>query len=74
MKKYYLVDQKNGDIFTDIIPKQNAADAIIWAKAEWDALSDHDKKQRSAFYVALGEENENGYDFEAEEFIADARN
>lgn len=72
MKKYYLVDQKNGDIFTDIIPKQNAVDAIIWAKAEWDALSDYDKKQRQACYVALGEEDEDlGYDFEEEEFIAD---
>lgn len=72
MKKYYLVDQKNGDIFTDIIPEQNAADAIIWAKAEWDAMSDYDKKQRQAYYVALGEEDEDlGYDFEEEEFIAD---
>ena len=72
MKKYYLVDQKNGDIFTDIIPKRNAADAIIWAKAEWDAMSDYDKKQRQAYYVALGEEDEDlGYDFEEEEFIAD---
>ena len=72
MKKYYLVDQRNGDIFTDIIPKRNAADAIIWAKAEWDVLSDYDKKQRQAYYVALGEEDEDlGYDFEEEEFIAD---
>ena len=51
MKKglYILMDCKNGDIFTEGF--DNEEDAIKAGESGWNHLTEHDKKERSAFYV-----------------------
>lgn len=49
---YFVVDMKDGDMFTEFY--LNEDEAIDAAIAEWNRLSDHDKKLREAFYVGFG--------------------
>ena len=49
---YRIIDQmKTGDQFESKL-YTDPREAIRDCKAEFEALSDHDKKRRSAFYVA----------------------
>lgn len=42
---FVVVDQVKSDQFEDIVSNEDEADA------EWDRLTDHDKKERESFYL-----------------------
>ena len=47
--KYIVMDYRDGDLFTEEFETEN--EAIETAEAEWNNLSEHDKKQREEFFV-----------------------
>lgn len=50
MKKYYLVvDEIGADVWSETYTTREKATEA--ARATWDALTDHDKKRRGAFYI-----------------------
>lgn len=72
-KKWVIVDdctRSKAEIFTDVIPASSYEDAVSEAERVWNALSDHDKELRDAFYVGLfGVDDEGIVDFETGEQI-----
>lgn len=64
MKSWWLIDEKDGDIFETRLNIQDKDKAKEFAEAEWERLSTYDKKHRKAFWIGLGEENENGLDWD----------
>ena len=47
--KYIIMDYRDGELFADEF--NSAEEAIETAEAEWNNLSDHDKKHRTEFFV-----------------------
>lgn len=48
--KYIIIDQiKNGDMFT--VEKDTKQEAIVKAAAMYNALSEHDRRRRSDFFI-----------------------
>lgn len=60
MKIWYIVDNRNGDIWTESTHTADEATAKSIATREWKALSSHDKKLRKEFYITLAETDEDG--------------
>lgn len=62
--KYIVIDCKNGDEFTEEF--ETKEEAINYADANWNGLSDYDKKQRDNYFVLESvnpdEEAENHFD------------
>lgn len=62
--KYIIMDEKNGDLFNR--EYETEKEAVEQAEKEWNSLSEHDKKQRTAYYVLESinpdEEAENHFD------------
>lgn len=57
---WFLVDEKGADVFTENLEVDTLERAVVEAHAMWECLSDYDKKQRNAFYVAIADEDEDG--------------
>lgn len=53
--RWFVVDKKNGDIWDHKTYADDKEEALEYGKRMWDALSDHDKKAREEFYIALGD-------------------
>ena len=63
MKKWVIIDdcmKKRCAIFDEICKSQTTEGAYAEAKAKWDALTEHDKRDRDGFYVALTGFDEDG--------------
>jgi hypothetical protein len=63
MKKWYLVDDATSTacVYDEIELKATSKEeAIREARMQWDHLTYSEKRKRDAFYVAYGEETENG--------------
>ena len=61
MKKFAIIDDcttKRASIYEKLFDSKN--EATRKARAEWDALSEHDKAERDAYYVASCNIAENG--------------
>lgn len=58
MKKWVIIDEKNGDMFEEILEAKTKEEAVAAARREYDRLSSYDKKQRTAFYVGFAEIDE----------------
>lgn len=56
--KYAVIDQTTGDWFENVFDTEKAA--INQANYEWHIMSTHDKKRRTAYYVASCETDEDG--------------
>lgn len=65
MKQWYLIDETNGDTFCECLNTSSKAVAVREMVAQWDHLSEHDKKRRRSFYVAYMEANEDGIDYDS---------
>lgn len=71
-KVFFIYDEKEGDIFTDILDVTSENEAVKQADAAWMQLSDYDKKCRTGFSLCWIEESdidedetihlENGFD------------
>lgn len=63
MKKWVIIDdctRKRSAVFDEICMAQTKEGAYAEAKAKWDALTEHDKRDRDAFFVALSGYDEDG--------------
>ncbi len=60
MKKYAVIDIKDGDIFGSEKLFDTFEEAEKAADKEYSYLTDHDKSRREAFYIAYGEIDESG--------------
>ena len=58
MKKYAVIDWKNGDQFEDIFDTEQ--EAIAKADREWGNMTQHDKNRREFYAVMYGELDEDG--------------
>lgn len=65
MMQWYLIDETNGDSFGECLNTSSKAVAVREMVAQWNHLSDHDKKRRRSFYVAYMEANEDGIDYDS---------
>ena len=53
-ERYYIYDHlANGDAFDRVFDADSFEAALDIARAEWDALSEHDKARRSEFLVGV---------------------
>jgi len=57
---YFIIDETAGDIY-ETAAGTNKAAAIKAARAEFEALTQHDKNRRRSFYVVRAELDEDGY-------------
>lgn len=58
MKKWYIIDDittKRAAIYETLLHAETKEEAEKEALATWEALSDHDKRDRDAFYIALAD-------------------
>lgn len=63
MKKWVIIDdctKKRADIYDVTCKAQTKEGAYAEAKAVWDALTEHDKRDRDGFFVALTDFDEDG--------------
>ena len=60
MKTWHIVDKRDGDEWTENTNTDDLDTARNLAISQWEALSDHDRKHRQEFYIALGETDEDG--------------
>ncbi len=63
MKKWVIIDdctKKRCAVYDEICKTQTKEGAYAEAQAQWDALSEHDKKDRDGFFVALSDFDEDG--------------
>ena len=60
MAKWYLIETKDGDQFETDLSAKDKADAILTARAIYDALSDHDKIHTTEAYICLADKTEDG--------------
>ena len=58
IKKYALIDCKNGDMFEDIFETEQ--DALKAADNQWSHLTARERKEREMFEVMYGEIDEDG--------------
>ena len=57
--KYAIIDQTTGDWFESVFDSKD--EAISRADYEWAIMSQHDKKRRTAFFVASCKVDEDGF-------------
>lgn len=63
MKSWYLIDDcttKKAHMYDEKLPATTQDRAVELACHTWNALSDHDKKLRDAFYIGLADVDEDG--------------
>lgn len=58
MKKYAVIDWKNGDQFEELFDTEE--EALSRAEYEWEHLTDAEKKSREFFAVMHGDIDEDG--------------
>ena len=67
MKKWILIEWKNGDEFETCLQATTREEALTEAQAVWKRLSGYDQKNREEFFVVFAELNEDGsVDFDTE--------
>ena len=73
MKKWVIIDDctgKRSACFDKICKSQTKEGAYTAALAKWDALTDHDKRDRDAYFVGLtGFDEEGCIDYDSMEQI-----
>ncbi|MBQ9839014.1 MAG: hypothetical protein IJO56_05960 [Oscillospiraceae bacterium] len=57
-KVYAVIDQTKGDWFEDIFSSEK--EAIDYADYEWGIMTESDKAYRIAYFIAVGEVDEDG--------------
>lgn len=58
---FWLIDEKQGDIFPEKLGSLVEMDlwqAVLEAGREFSHLTEADRKKRTAFYIAIGDEEE----------------
>lgn len=70
MKKFYLIEVVNGDMYDTILPDEKT-EAIKAARAIYNALSSYDKKRRSEAYVVYADAEDGIVDLDTSEFVTD---
>lgn len=61
MKKFAIIDdctKARASVYEEVFETKN--EAIQKAQAEWEALTEHDKAERDAYYVASCDIDEDG--------------
>lgn len=51
MIKYFIIDETHGSLYLDEMKARTRLEAIREGNSTWNALSAHDRKERSYFYV-----------------------
>lgn len=70
MKKFYLIEVVNGDMYDTILPDEKN-EAIKAARTIYGRLSTYDKKRRSEAYVVYADAEDGIIDLDTSEFIED---
>lgn len=73
--KWYIIDDKNGDLYEQEIIAQDRGEAIEIARSAWNGLTKHDKEQRVEFAVAYADTEADGcVDYDSVKYLASFKN